>query len=68
MEEVEAMFNGMENRTPIGVDGVTAEMLKAEETNTPRSLKDTFRHSSDCEETSETWKIVLLFKLSKQAT
>ena len=42
MEEVKAAIKEMKSGKAAGVDGVTAEMLKAEETETPRLLTEIF--------------------------
>ena len=39
---------------------MTAEMLKTEETETPRLLTDILKNIWDIEETSETWKTGLI--------
>ena len=39
---------------------MTAEMLKAEETETPRLLTEIFRNIWETEETPETWKTGLI--------
>ena len=43
MEEVKAAIEGMKSGKTGGADGVTAEMLKAEEIETPRLLMCIFR-------------------------
>ena len=66
MEEVKAAIKEMKSGKAAGVDGVTAEMLKAEETETPRLLIEIFRNIWESEETPETWKTGLIVKLSKK--
>ena len=43
MEEVKAAIKAMKSGKACGADGVTAEMLKTEETETPRLLTCIFR-------------------------
>ena len=66
MEEVKAAIKEMKSGKAAGVDGVTAEMLKAEETETPRLLTEIFINIWESEETSETWKTGLIVKLPKK--
>ena len=63
MEEVKAAIKEMK---AAGVDGVRAEMLKAEETETPRLLTEIFRNIWESEETPETWKTGLIVKLPQK--
>ena len=61
MEEVKAAIKEMKNGKAAGVDGVTAEMLKAEEkTETPRLLTEILRNIWESEETQDTWKTGLI--------
>ena len=53
MEGVKAAIKEMKSGKAAGVDGVTAEMLKAEETETPRLLTEIFRNIWESEETPE---------------
>ena len=48
------------------MDGVTAEMQKAEETETPRLLTEIFKNIWESEETPETWKTRLIVKLPQK--
>ena len=66
IEEVKAAIKAMKSGKAGGADGVTAEMLKAEETETPRILTDIFREVWESETTPEAWKTGLIVKLPKK--
>jgi len=66
MEEVKAAIKVMKSGEAGGADGVTAEMLKAEETETPRLLMCIFREIWESETIPEVWKTGLIVKLPKK--
>jgi len=66
MEEVKAAVNVMKSGKAGGVDGVTAETLKAEETETPCLLMCIFREIWESETIPEAWKTGLIVKLPKK--
>jgi len=66
MEEVKAAINVMKSGKAGGVDGVTAETLKAEETETPCLLMCIFREIWESETIPEEWKTGLIVKLPKK--
>ena len=66
MEEVKAAIKVMKSGKAGGADGLTAEMLKAEETETPRVLMCIFREIWESETIPETWKTGLIIKLPKK--
>ena len=66
MEEVKAAIKEMKSGKAAGMDGVTTEMLKAEETETPRLLTEIFRNIWESEETPKTWKTGLIVKLPQK--
>jgi len=55
MVEVEAVIKVMKSGKAGGADGVTAEMLKAEETETPRFLMCMFREIWESKTIPEAW-------------
>ena len=66
MEEGKAAIKAMKSGKAGGADGITAEMLKAEETETPRLLMCIFREIWESETIPEAWKIGLIVKLPKK--
>ena len=66
MEEVKAAIKAMKSGKAGGADGVTAEMLKAEETQTPRLLMCIFRKIWGSETIPEAWKTGFIVKLPKK--
>ena len=66
MEEVKDAIKAMKSGRAGGADGVTAEMLKAEETETPRLLMCIFREIWESEMIPEAWKTRLIVKLPKR--
>jgi len=66
MEEVKAAIKVMKSGKAGGADGVTAEMLKVEETETPRLLTCIFREIRESETIPEAWKTGLFVKLPKK--
>ena len=66
MEEVKAAIKAMKSGKAGGADGVTAEMLKAEEAETPRLLMCIFREIWESETIAEAWKTGLIVKLPKK--
>ena len=63
MEEVKAAIKAKKSGQACGADGVTAEMLKAEETETPRLLMCIFREIWERETIPEAWKLVNVIKM-----
>ena len=53
----------MKSGRAAGVDVVTPEVLNSDETETQRLLTEISKNTWDREETSETWKTGLIFKL-----
>ena len=66
LQEVKAAIKSMKNDKAPGVDGVTAEMLKIDEEETPRLLTEIFEQIWNSEELPESWKIGLIVKLPKK--
>ena len=66
MGEVKAAIKMMKSGKAGGADGVTAEILKAEETETPRLLMGIFREIWESETIPEAWKTGLIAKLPKK--
>ena len=66
MEEVKAAIKAMKSRKASEADGMTAEMLKAEETETPRLLMRIFRKIWESETIPEAWKTGFIVKLPKK--
>ena len=66
MGEVKATIKMMKTGKAGGADGVTAEILKAEETETPRLLMGIFREIWESETIPEAWKTGLIVKLPKK--
>ena len=66
MGEVKATIKMMKRGNAGGADGVTAEILKAEETETPRLLMGIFREIWESETIPEAWKTGLIAKLPKK--
>ena len=66
MGEVKAAIKMMKSGKAGGADGVTAEILKAEETETPRLLMGIFREIWESETIPEAWKTGLIVKLPKK--
>ena len=66
MGEVKATIKMMKRGKAGGADGVTAEILKAEETETPRLLMGIFREKWESETIPEAWKTGLIVKLPKK--
>ena len=66
MGEVKATIKMMKRGKAGGADGVTAEILKAEETETPRLLMGIFREIWESETIPEAWKTGLIVKLPKK--
>ena len=66
MEEVKAAIKVMKSGKAGGADQVTAEMLKAEETETPHLLMCIFREIWESETIPEAWKTRLIVKLPKK--
>lgn len=66
LEEVKAAIKAMKSRKAGGAHRVTAEMLKAEETETPSLLTDIFRERWESEQIPEPWKMRLILKLPKK--
>ena len=66
MEEVKAVIKVMKSGKAGGADGVTAEMLKVEETETPGLLTCIFREIWESETIPEAWKTGLFVKLPKK--
>ena len=66
MEEVKAAIKAMRSGKAGGADGVTAEMLKAEGTKTPRLLMGKFREIWESETITEAWKTGVIVKLPKK--
>ena len=62
MEQVRAAIKAIKSEKACGADGVTAEMLKAEETETPRLLMCIFREIWERETIPEAWKTGLIVK------
>ena len=56
MEEARAAIKAMKSGKACGADGVTAEMLKADETETPRLLMCILREIWERETIPEAWK------------
>ena len=65
LEEVKEAIK-MRSGKAAGADGVTAEMLKAEETDTPQILTKIFSDIWQKEEIPEAWKTGLIVKLPKK--
>ena len=65
MEEVKAAIKAMKSGKAVGADGVTAKMLKAEETET-RLLMCIFRKIWESETIPEAWKTGFIVKLPKK--
>ena len=66
MEEVKGAIKAMKSGKACGADGVTAEMLKAEETETPRLLTSIFREIWERETIPEAWKTGLIVQFPKK--
>ena len=66
MEEVKAAIKAMKSGKACGADGVTAEIVKAEETETPRLLMCICREIWEGETIPEAWKTGLIVKLPKK--
>ena len=66
MEEVKAAIKAMKGGKAVGADGLTAKMLKAEETETPRRLMCIVREIWESETIPEAWKTGLIAKLTKK--
>ena len=63
-EEIKQAMKTLKNGKAAGVDGVTAEMLRAEEAMTPRLLAEMFQKIWEDESAPDTWKTGL--KLPKK--
>ena len=66
MEEVKAAIKAMKSGKAGGAVGVTAEILKAEDMETPCFLTDVFKEIWDSEQIPEAWKTGLIVKLPKK--
>ena len=66
MEEVKGAIKAMKSGKACGADGVTAEMLKAEEIVTLRLLTCIFREIWERETIPEVWRTRLIVKLPKK--
>ena len=66
LKEVKTAINAITSGKAIGADGVTAEILKTEDTETPRFFTDVFEEIWESEQNSEAWKKGLIVKLPKQ--
>ena len=66
IEEVKAAIKAVKSGKACGADGVTAEMLKAKETKTPRLLICIFREIWESETIPEAGKTGLIVKLPKK--
>ena len=66
LEEVKMAIKVMRNGKAPGSDGVTAEMLKVEDTVTPRLLTQIFSDIWETESIPEDWKMGLIVKLPKK--
>lgn len=66
LEEMKAAIKAMKRGKAAGVDRVTADMLKAEETETPELLTRILRDISESESAPKDWKIGLIMKLVKK--
>ena len=66
LEEVKAAINAMKSGKVGGADGVTAEILKPEDTETPRFLTDVFEEIWESEQIPKAWKTGLIVKLAKK--
>lgn len=66
MEEVKAAIKAMKSGKAGGADGVTADMLKADETETPRRLMCICREIWESETIPKVWKTGLIIKLPKK--
>ena len=67
MEEVRTVIKAMKNGKACRADEVTAEMLKAEETETPCLLMCIFREIWERETIPEAWKTRLIVKLPQKS-
>ena len=65
-EEIKQAMKTLKNGKAAGVDGVTAEMLRAEETMTTRLLAEMFQKIWEDESAPATWKTGLIVKLPKK--
>nr|KAG5701644.1 hypothetical protein BaRGS_019333 [Batillaria attramentaria] len=65
-EEIKQAMKTLKNGKAAGVDGVTAEMLRAEETMTPRLLAEMFQKIWEDESPPDTWKTGLIVKIPKK--
>ena len=66
LEEVKAAIKAMKSGKAGGADGVTAEMLKAEDTETTCFLTDIVKEILESEQSPEVWKTGLIVKLPKK--
>ena len=66
LQEVKTAIKCMKSGKAPGADGITAEMLKVDEEETPRLLTEIFNQIWESEEIPETWKIGLIVKLPKK--
>ena len=66
LEEVKAAIKSMKNGKAPGADGVTAEMLKIDEDETPKLLTEIFEEIWQEEELPQSWKLGLIVKLPKK--
>ena len=68
LEEVKMAIKVMKNGKAPGSDGMTAEMLKVEDTLTPRLLTQIFSDTWETANIPEDWKMGLIVKLPKMET
>ena len=66
LEEVKDSIAAMKNWKSPGLDRVTAEMIKAEDKETPVAMTEIFKKIWQGEQTPEEWKVGLIIKLPKK--
>lgn len=65
-EEIGKSIDDLKNHKAAGLDGITAEVLKADKDTTVNKLEDIFKLAWDAEEVPGDWKDGLIVKLPKK--
>ena len=66
LTEVKEAIKKMKTGKAAGLDGITADMLKAEDIMTPKILRDILEQIWQSEETPKSWTIGLIVKMPKK--
>ena len=66
LTEVKVALQNMKNGKAAGIDGITADMLKAEDVMTPKLLRDILEKIWQSEEVPKSWTTGMIVKLPKK--